>query len=240
VLVEPPSPDGVNILFLHHSTGQAIWDGGVENWFEKYRNENQKKYFIIDQPFPRVKGNYPQDYWNIWVNHQGENAFENDPTLEMITQKYDVVIWKHCYPLTDVLPDKGSPEVSSDYRSIENYKVQYNALKLKMLEFPETKFLIWTGAVKTKEATTEENAKRAHAFYLWVKNEWENPGDNIFLWDFYELETEGGIYLREEYAMGKLDSHPNSSFASQVSKYMCQRIVDVIEGRGDFSNITGK
>ena len=69
---------------------------------------------------------------------------------------------------------------------------------------------------------------------------WDEPGDNIYVWDFRQLETEGGLYLLNEYAAAPGDSHPNSAFATRVAPYLGQRIVDVIEGRGDSGSLTGQ
>ena len=65
-------------------------------------------------------------------------------------------------------------------------------------------------------------------------------GDNVFLWDFCILETEGGIYLKNDNAASESDSHPNSDFSKKVAPYFCQRIIDVIEGNGDNTKITGE
>ena len=240
VLKDAPSKEGINIIFFHHSTGRVIWDGGVLDWFENFRKNHNKNYYIVEQEFPKVRGNYPFDYWDIWVNHKGENAYDDDPTLEMITKRYDVVIWKHCFPVIDILPDVSAPDIKSDQRRLENYKLQYDALKAKMREFPHIKFIVWTGAVKVKSIIDKERATRGREFFEWVKNEWDESGDNIYLWDFYELETEGDIYLQARFAMGPEDSHPNASFATSVSKLLCHRIINVIEENGDHASLTGK
>jgi hypothetical protein len=152
-----------------------------------------------------------------------------EPTLEMLSKEFGLIIFKHCFPVSDILEDTGLSDIDSDRKSIENYKLQYNALKAKMLEFPNTKFLIWTGAALVKNATTEENAKRMREFVDWLKNEWEQEGDNIYLWDFYELETEGGLYLKDEYAENANNSHPNKKFAERVAPIFAQKIVDVLK-----------
>ena len=130
--------------------------------------------------------------------------------------------------------------MSSDVKSIENYQLQYLALKKKMNEFPETLFIVWTGAAQVRGATTKENAQRAKKFFKWVKEEWDQPGDNVYIWDFFQLETEGGIYLKDQYAASNDDSHPNYDFAERVAPLLVQRIVDVIEGRGDEGILTGE
>lgn len=239
VLKQPLSKDATNILFLHHSTGKAVWDGGVESWFKSARQITGKQYFIIEQEFPKTPGNYPYDYWNIWVKHQGNEPYQNDPTLEMITQKYDMIIWKHCFPVGDIGQDINNPDINSVNKRIENYKLQYQALKAKMREFKNTNFIVWTGAAQVKGKTTQDNAKRARVFFDWVRKEWDQPGDNIFLWDFYDLQTEGGLYFKDMYARGPKDSHPNEAFSRRASRLFCERILDVLEGRGDESTLTG-
>lgn len=227
----------VNIVFLHHSTGNVIWKAGVKKWFKKYNKQTGTDYTITERAFPAESpygwNNYPYDYWNIWVKNAGTSPFQGEPTLEMLTADYDLIVFKHCFPVSAVEEDTGTPDVGSSEKRIENYKLQYDALKKKMHEFPGTKFLVWTGAAQVRKATDEASASRAKRFFDWVKNEWDEPGDNIFVWDFYGLETEGGLYLKDEYAESPSNSHPNKKFAETAAPLLCRRITDVLEGRGD-------
>lgn len=248
----------VNIIFLHHSTGMTVWKGSpsrvaykifkkgdVQKWFSRYNKSKGTDYKIEQMNFPNNQGgygwkNYPYDYYNIWVKNAGENPFMNEPTLEMLTKEYNVIIWKQCYPVGGILPDTGHGDANSEEKRLENYKLQYEKLKEKMHTFPNTTFIVWTGAALTQKSTTPEQAQRAKEFFTWAKEQWDEPGDNIFLWDFNELETGNGLYLKEEYASSSMDSHPNKTFASRVAPLLCQRIVDVVEGRGDSSSMTGE
>jgi len=243
ILKEPKEGEGVKILFLHHSTGRVIWDGGVPEWFEERNPINSSHYLITEQDFPKMSpygwNNYPYDYWNIWVNHGSPGDFKREPTLEMITEKYDVVIFKHCFPVGDILPDTGDPDVASPEKRIENYKLQYEALKEKMREFPDKKFIVWTGAALVENKTNPEKAQRTRDFFEWVIGTWDEKGDNIFIWDFYDLETEGGLYLKNEYSRSESDSHPNDQFAKNTAPLLCSRIVDIVEGYGDTGSILG-
>jgi len=242
---QDPMESTARIIFLHRSTGYRILAGGVAGIFQTYNTRNGTEYFFEDRPFPNsdprgLNDNYPYNYWNAWVNHSGDQPLWNEPTLEMLTRGYDVVVWKHCYPVSDILPDTGTGDIGSDIKRVENYKLQYEALKMKMRQFPQTRFVVWTGAARVQLKTTQEQAERARVFFHWVKTVWDEPGDNIFIWDFFELETEGGLYLKDEYATSPIDSHPDAEFSSMVAPYLCNRIVDVIEGRGDISSMTGK
>ncbi|NIM19928.1 MAG: hypothetical protein GTO51_06740 [Candidatus Latescibacteria bacterium] len=227
----------MKILFLHHSTGRIIWEAGVKKWFKDYNKKKGTRYDINERDFPAESpygwNNYPYDYWNIWVRNAADNAFKKEPTLEMLTKKYDMIIFKHCFPGSDIKADIGKPEIESDDKRIENYVLQYNALKQKMHEFPDVKFLVWTGAALVRGATDEERAARAKSFSEWVRSEWDEPGDNIFVWDFFNLETGGGLYLKDEYAKSPANSHPNEEFANTAAPLFCERIVNVLEGRGD-------
>jgi len=234
--------DSVDIIFLHHSTGGCVWEGGVPAKLDKYNRTRGTQYRISQREFPKDSPygweNYPFDYWNIWVKHAGAAPFKQEPTLEMLTPKYGVIVWKHCFPVSSVEEDTGSPDVGSADKRVENYKIQYAALKKKMLQFPKTKFVVWTGAALLAGETDPASAKRAKAFFDWVRATWDTPGDNIFVWDFRQLETGGGLYLKAENAQG--DSHPNATFSKRAAALFSQRLVDVIEGRGDSGSKTGE
>jgi hypothetical protein len=261
---EKPELPGTDksIIFLHHSTGYNIWQGNkstvkskiqrklgggsaVKGWFKVYNQENGTNYKINELYFPaagqsREYGNFPYDYYDIWVNNAGIQAAGDDPTLEILSRDHDLIIWKHCYPVGDILMDTGQPDINSREKRIENYKLQYEALKNKMHEFPETRFLVWTGAALLEENTTEEKATSTRDFFNWIRETWDEPGDNIYLWDFYEIETKGGIYMKKEFAAGPGDSHPNNLFSGEAHILFCNRIVDVIQNDGKKTEITGK
>ena len=236
------APTRSRILFLHHSTGECVWNGGVPAWFDRYNAEHGTAYQIVERAFPAESpygwNNYPYDYWNIWVRHAGDKPYQGEPTLEMLTKDYDVIVFKHCFPVSTVEPDTGTPSVSSDEKRVENYRLQYDALRTKLRSFPKTKFIVWTGAALVESETDLETARRADNFFAWVRGEWDEPGDNIFLWDFRRLETGGGLFMRRDYASG--DSHPNETLSRKVAPMFSSRVVDVIAGRGDSSPRIGR
>lgn len=232
----------VSVVFLHHSTGGIlIYEGGINEWIDSYNKTHKTNYRMtdIEYPDPNSFGNMPYDYWNIWVDHEGSKPYKNQPTLELLTKKYSVIIWKHCFPVSSIVADKGSPDTKSSTQSIANYKLQYNALKAKMRQFSKNRFILWTGAALIQKETDENQATRAKKFFNWVKNQWDEPGDNIFIWDFRQLETEGGLYLIAKNSNGQ-DSHPGGRFAKSVTPLFGKRIVEVIQGRGDSGSLTGQ
>ncbi len=240
---QEPLENDAKVIFLHHSTGNGVWKGGVADWFNDYNGENGTQYEVSQRNYPSSPygwQNYPYDYWQIWVNHAGPQQYKEEDTLELLTPDYQVIVWKHCYPVSELDNPAGEGDITSKQKTIANYKLQYNALKEKMLSFPDTRFIVWTGAVHVEGKITDLQAQNTRDFFNWVKNEWDEPGDNIYIWDFYELETEGGLYLKEEYAQSASNSHPNAAFNQRVAPLFAQRIVNVIQGQGDTTSLTGQ
>jgi hypothetical protein len=241
------NPD-TRILFLHHSTGNNIWYGDVlQNKKKLFRHDTclvprllkeyneshsikisiEEKNFPTGNPYPWQ--NDPYDYYNIWVKNAGDKMYMEEPTLEILTKKYNVIIFKHCFPSSNILEDDQSPDINSNKRTLANYRLQYEALKEKLYQFPQTRFIVWTGAALVESQTNEEEGRRANEFADWVKNRWDQPGDNISIFDFREIETEGGLFLKPEYASGNTDSHPNVILSVKAAKLLIEKITSINE-----------
>jgi hypothetical protein len=98
---------------------------------------------------------------------------------------------------------------------------------------------VWTGAAQVKPRTNEDEAKRSQEFSNWVMNEWDLPDDNIFVWDFYGLQTEGQLYFQDKFSQSESNSHPNGVFSKSAARLLFQRMVDVIESGGTATSPTG-
>lgn len=245
------------IIFLHHSTGNCIWlgdtsniiykftrKGTVQRFFDEYNKINGTQYNISELAFPKKQPygwrNYPYDYYNIWVKNAGCEMFMEEPTLEILTSEYDVIIFKHCFPVGRIQEDTGIADINSEEKRIENYKLQYEALRGKMHSFPDTKFIIWTPPAIVQNKVSAGEAERAYKFYRWIMDEWNEEGDNIFIWDFYKYETEGSLYMNELYAFNNNDSHPNRSFSEKMALRFSMFVIDVIENRVEKEGLTEK
>lgn len=237
--------DMKKVIFLHHSTGWNVWLGKTHRYVYKltgssdvrsavksYAKDAGLKVEISERFFPKDTpygwNNYPYDYYNIWVKNRGNELYMEEPTLEILSKQYNMIIFKHCFPVSNILPDSGEPDINSDKKTIENYKLQYDALKAVMHEFSQVKFVLWTPAVNVRGKISREEAERTKDFYNWVINTWDEKGDNIYLWDFYKYETEGELYLQDKYAVNINDSHPNKEFSAKVAKLLGKFIVDVL------------
>lgn len=233
------------VIFLHHSTGDNIWRGGthrflykfgfkgsVQKYFDDFNAKNKTDFSITDRLFPATNPygwkNYPFDYYNIWVKHAGQNPYMNEPTLEILTREYDVIIFKHCFPVGRIMKDTGIPDINSDEKRLENYKLQYKAIKEKLHSFPATKFILWTPPAMLESKSQHDQALRTYEFNSWILDEWNEKDDNIFIWDFYNYETEGGLYLRNEYASAPDDNHPGRKFSLKVAPLFSKFVIDTI------------
>ena len=259
------APGTARIIFLHHSTGKIIWKGGLPQFIRSWNAAHGTHYEISEMAYPGGTGgharssrllpgrlfnklvsdrypwnNYPYDYWNLWVAHTGERRDRAEWNLDDLARSYDVIVFKHCFPVSRIERDDGAPSVSSSKQTVANYRLQYEALKTRMHQFPRTTFIVWTGAALTQASSNPEDAARARQFATWVKETWDERGDNLFVWDFRDLETEGGLFLQPGNAYKPKDSHPTGAFAAKVAPLLGRRIVDVIEGRGDQSSLTGR
>lgn len=246
-----------NVVFLHHSIGERIWIGNtnkyvykifersnVEKWITRLNRKSRIRVNISELDFPKREpygwNNYPYDYYNIWVKNEGNETYRNEPTLEILTQNYDIIIWKHCSPVSNIQPDSSQASIDSDIKTISNYKLQYDALKEKMHQFPNSQFIVWTPTPNAQGGMTYEEAKRTKEFYEWVVNTWDENNDNIYLWDYYQLAAEDGLYLKTDYAVSINDSHPNKEFSGNISEYFSKRIMQVAQGIADNEPLTGK
>lgn len=261
--------ENIRIVFLHHSTGENIWNGNrstplskiiekisvrlsykfykkaaIPKLLKKFNKDFNKNYIINERVFPKKSpygwNNYPYDYYNIWVKNAGNTPFMDEPTLEMLSKEYQIIIFKHCFPVSNIQADRDSSEINSDFKSLRNYKLQYLALRDKLLEFPDTKFILFTGAAQVKSQISEIEAKRAKEFFDWVVNEWDLPDDNIFIWDFFYLQTNGEFYFKDNYAQSINNSHPNEDFSGYASGLLFNRIIDVIDYNGSNTTLIGE
>lgn len=235
------------VVFLHHSTGGGVYnEGNVAQWFDTYNSQNSTNYEITERAYPDSPypwENYAYDYWNLWINGACNNDKSGTECLSSIATKYDVIIYKHCFPGAGIGEDEAEKSVSSSYKSLGNYKLQYRALRTLMDSYPNNKFIVWTLAPLHRNATDSASAARAAQFVNWVKTQWLSEDGkshpNIFVFDFwgYVAETnanpsQGKVNcLKYDYegSHDGDDSHPNTQANQNVGPIFGQFIVDCIK-----------
>ncbi|HOW35200.1 MAG TPA: fibronectin type III domain-containing protein [Candidatus Omnitrophota bacterium] len=249
-LVLPPVPAGnQKIIFLHHSTGGNLYNysgGGVAGWISNYNSTNGTGYQVSDLWFPAsgsIYGgvNYPFHYWDLWGNQKCRDSRYGAPCLDDLTQNYDVIIFKHCFPASGVVADTGNPNINSSVQSLENYKTQYRGLRNLMDQYPAKKFIIWTLPPRHRLTGYPDQAARATEFSEWLKTDFltENgPHANISVFDFrgYITDSNAGSqnfnYIKYEYELSHTtaDGHPNSLANRTIGPIFAQFIVGAING----------
>jgi len=235
------------VIFLHHSTGNGVFDeGNVAAWFDNYNATNSTNYIVDERDYPYTPytwDNYPYDYWNLWINGVCDNSDPDIECLSGLCANYDVIIFKHCFPGAFIYPDEDTPDISSSKRTIANYQLQYRALRDLMDTYPNNKFIVWTLAPQHRLATGPEYAARARQFVDWVKNEWLTEDGkahpNIYIFDFFGYVAE----LDPDPANGQVnclkydferdhtenDSHPNTAANEYVGPIFAEFIVSAIK-----------
>lgn len=242
--VAPASADDIDIIFLHHSTGAGVYnEGDVPGWFSDYNAAYGTDYRITERSFPDSPydwANYPYDYWYLWVDGACDASSSGIECLDTLAAAYDVIVFKHCFPGAGIEPDSGSPDVASATKTIENYTLQYRALRDLMDSYPDTLFILWTLAPLHRLATSADQAARAHAFVDWVTTDFQREDGrmhpNIALFDFWAIVAEddpapsrGKVNcLRYDYEQNHLssDSHPNPAANQAAGPAFAQMIVD--------------
>ncbi len=238
--------DSVSILFLHHSTGGAVYsEGSVSDWFDAYNTAHGTQYNISQRGYPNSPyawKNYPYDYWYLWVDGHCDSSQSGIECLDSLAADHDMIILKHCYPGADIRADSGTPDVASETKTLGNYKLQYRALRQLMDSYPDTMFMFWTLAPRHRLATNDENAARAAEFVDWVKNEFltedGEPHPNIFIFDFFGVVAESDTdpaqgkvnCLKYDYEKSHTgsNSHPNTLANETAGPIFSQAIVDAI------------
>lgn len=232
------------VVFLHHSTGRNVFnEGNVKALIDEYNKANHRSVEFTARIFPNTPwpwSNYPFDYWKLWIGGSCDSQNPNIECIQTLAEKYDMVIMKHCYPGSAIRPNTGKPDVTSETKTLENYKEQYRALRSLFDSFPGTKFMVWTLAPLHRMATTPEAAGRAREFVEWVKNDWltedNKPHPNIYIFDFFshlaEMDAnpaQGVRYcLRYDFERdhSKGDSHPNLAANKHAGPLFVKAVTD--------------
>ncbi len=246
VLYQPANSQ--KAIFLHHSVGANVYsEGHVADWISNYNSQHDTHYEITERAYPDTPypwDNYPYDYWNLWINNACDDQNPNIECLGSLCSKYDMIIFKHCYPGASIIADYNTPSVSSPDKTIENYKLQYRALRDLLDTYPDNKFIVWTLAPLHRLFTNEYSATKAAEFVAWVKNEWlqedGKPHPNVKIFDFFGYTAEADPSpvngktncLKYEYEfdhVDKFNSHPNTMANEYVGPILAELIVNTFE-----------
>ena len=224
----------VRIIFMHHSTGGGlIWQGGVreaftalgyEFWDHGYNEEG-----LVDP-----EGNYLGINWEMPGDNtdpDGWNAIFDQPVTEPPTNtfshmlEYDVIIFKSCFPSSNIDSDE----------MFQAYQRYFVSIRDVIDQHPDKLFIPFTTPPLVPNETAPENAGRARRWAEYLTSpEYVDGHPNIAVFDFFSTLADDQGFLRAEYRSDEWDSHPNER-ANQIVgpifvEFVDQAIRDFVPG----------
>jgi hypothetical protein len=221
------------ILFIHHSTGGLLLRFGhvrellrkkapeLELWDHGYNcgmfgpitfrtGLSDSEGRMTGRDFNIViSNNSPKEYAEIFSRNR------EDSTLKQILS-FDVVIFKNCFPTSNITSDK----------QLLEYKFLYGQIFSCIAAFPN-KFIVFTHPPLRREVTSQEIAMRARNLASWLK---EQEGKNISVFNFFDLLADStganANMLRREYcSILPIDSHPNIRANREVGQLFVEKLL---------------
>lgn len=245
-----PTP-AKRVLFLHHSVGNNVWhDGQVQTRYRTLRpNDSIRELSYPARDCPEWS-NRPTDYHYFWVDG-GDDCTANFDFNTALSQ-YNVIIFKFCYTHDRMYAENSRSYDGSGFRldaqghRVGNrtntqlasvYRQALNGLKTLMNNHPTTQFIVWTVAPHS-EGSDPQYGTRANDFASWMKTTWDQPGDNVFIFDVRDYLAGADGYLKAQYFSN--DEHPSATANRVIAQRLVNRIRNVVEGRGDQTPMSGQ
>ena len=223
-----PPPSGYHrIVFLHHSCGaNLIAQGGVRERFAALGYEfydhgyNGDGLVLADGTWTGRNWDVPDDntdpdgYAAIFaqpLHSPPDNTFSH-------LMEYEVIVFKSCFPVSNI----GSDEQLNEYKSY------YLSIRARMDQYPDRIFVIVTQPPQVQANTDAQEAARARAFTNWLASaEFLSGHHNVFTFNFFNLLADPATnMLRAGYTGDPSDAHPNE----QANQAIAPQFVDFVHG----------
>ena len=223
-----------NVCFLHHSCGsnwiregkirEGLTDKGFDFYDHGYNGQGltlpsgKKAGYSYKVPDDNTN---PDGFATIFAQ---ENHTPPDNTLSYLLQ-HDVIIFKSCYPVSDI----------KMYATLEEYKDYYRIVAHNTDKYPDKLFVIVTQPPLVKKGSCcKLTAANARSFVNWLKSdEFLSGHPNLVTFDWFDLLAEDnknmGNFnnLRTEYSKGDGDSHPNKKANEETAPAFIDFISEV-------------
>jgi len=177
-------------FFIHHSTGEIYWNGGMEKALVDAGYETAAPWWD-----PETN---PPDFYNGFT----------DPNQWDLLKPYSIIIFKSCFPASDITSDE----------MLEEYKTYYNQLYEIYEKYPDKLFVPLSTPPLLKNHTTAEAAQRALAFEDWLVGEYKDkyPGHNLAPFKLHSLLSDSEGFLKSDFIASEDDDHPNANSGAVV------------------------
>lgn len=198
-----------SMVFLHHSVGHgllyagglrdSLLDNGIVVRGATFGNELGQHTDIVDWP-----EKFADRMDDILRFKSHPNRYFGDGKTN------DIVMFKSCFPNSNILADGQSGNTISRYKEI------FNGLKSAFSSRPNTLFIYLTSPPLHPDSTNSENAARAREFNRWIKSDFvteytaETGLSNLLAFDLHKILADETGVLKPDYR-GPIsgDSHPN-------------------------------
>jgi len=197
-----PPEKVVKLIFIHHSTGENWLTDGYGNLGQGLAENN---YYVSDTNYgwgPNGIGDRTDiPDWEEWFRSGDTAAYmdalfnEREQHAEYTRTAVDprgeneIIMFKSCFPNSDLEGDPDDPPTSDGWLSVGHAKYVYNDILSYFGQHPEKLFIVITAP----PLSSRNNAANARAFNLWLVNDWldENdyPYNNVAVFDFYNILT---------------------------------------------------
>ena len=205
-----PEVDFSHIIFLHHSVGanliqqegvrQSLTDLGYEFYDHGYNGDGLT--LADGTPADRDFGvpddnTNPDGFADIYAQPLDDPP---DNTFSHLMQ-YDVIVFKSCYPVSNIQSDA----------QLAEYKSHYLSIRARMDQYPNKVFIVVTPPPEIPADSDPQGAARARDFADWLASgEYLDGHPNVFTFNFFDLVADPATnMLRADYGTDEFDAHPN-------------------------------
>ncbi len=190
----------VKLVFIHHSCGENWLTDGNGNLGKELGKNN---YVVSDTNYgwgPNSIGDRTDIVdWPEWFTGSGSSRYMqalfqlNDKNssytrnLKNPGGENQIVMFKSCYPNSELEGQPGDPPRRGDGLTVANAKAIYNELLKQFAQRPDKLFI----AVTAPPVLDRSQSGNARAFNNWLANDWLKgyAGKNVAVFDFYNILT---------------------------------------------------
>ena len=189
---------GKRIFFIHHSTGEIYWNGGMRAALAAHGYPGEAPWWD--------GGTDPQDFYDL---------FRSSANWELLKDS-DIIIFKSCFPASAISSDS----------MLEDYKNWYRRLYSIYQNHPEKLFVPMSTPPLLRIHTSAAEARRALEFESWLLGQYKTDftGSNLAPFGLHSLLSDSSGFLHADFIGSPQDDHPNSRSGEVVGNAMWRHL----------------
>lgn len=205
----PVQAQAHRIIFLHHSVGHnLIEQGNVREGLTALGYEFYDHGYNGDG-LRLADGTYTGTNFDVPGDNTDPDGFAEiftqplhdppDNTFSHLMQ-YDIIIFKSCYPNSNIESDE----------QLAQYQAYYLSIRDRMDQYPNKLFILLTIPPEVPGNSDAQAVARARTFANWLQStEYLSRHPNVRVFDFFDLLAGEDNFLRSDYRFDNYDGHPN-------------------------------